>query len=113
MENSNQNDKNNNINKEEQRKKNNNEENNKSFSDSIQEYSNEKISEEVTSNDNAKDKIYNFLINALNQANVVNTSNSSFSQINSLIILIDPYQIEKINFGKNIILTLKLTTIKS
>lgn len=43
-------------------------------------------------------KAYNFLINASNQANLVSSSNMSAVQLNSILIFINPYELEKLNF---------------
>ncbi len=41
--------------------------------------------------------IYNFMINASNQANLTRNNNISPVQLNSIFIVIDPYYIEKLN----------------
>ncbi|NLW23533.1 MAG: hypothetical protein GXY88_09850 [Tissierellia bacterium] len=41
--------------------------------------------------------IYNFMINASNQANLTSNNNISPVQLNSIFIVIDPYYIEKLN----------------
>lgn len=43
------------------------------------------------------DKSYNFLINALNQANLTNTYNVSPIQANVLFVLVSPYYIDNLN----------------
>ncbi|WP_242866775.1 hypothetical protein [Abyssisolibacter fermentans] len=44
-----------------------------------------------------KGSSYNFLVNASNQANLVNTYNLSPLQLNSIFVLISPYYIENFN----------------
>lgn len=48
--------------------------------------------------DGDNNKIYNFMINASNQANLANKNNVSPVQLNSVIVVINPYYIEKLNF---------------
>ncbi len=43
-------------------------------------------------------KTYNFLINASNQANLASSSNLSAIQLNSVLIFVYPYELEKLNF---------------
>lgn len=43
-------------------------------------------------------KTYNFLINASNQANLSSSSNMSAVQLNSILVFINPYELEKLNF---------------
>jgi hypothetical protein len=43
-------------------------------------------------------KTYNFLINASNQANLASSSNMSAIQLNSILVFINPYELEKLNF---------------
>lgn len=43
------------------------------------------------------DKSYNFLINAINQANLTHTYNLSPTQANAIFILVSPYYIENFN----------------
>lgn len=43
-------------------------------------------------------KTYNFLINASNQANLASNSNMSAVQLNSILVFINPYQLERLNF---------------
>lgn len=47
--------------------------------------------------DNNKGRSYNFLTNLNNQSNIVNGSNISVKQINSVFILISPYHMNKFN----------------
>lgn len=42
-------------------------------------------------------KIYNFMINASNQANLSRNKNISPMQLNSIFVVISPYYIEKLN----------------
>lgn len=46
----------------------------------------------------ADSKIYNFMINASNQANLANKHNVSPVQFNSVFVVIHPYYIERLNF---------------
>lgn len=48
--------------------------------------------------DSDNNKIYNFMINASNQANLANKHNVSPIQINSVFVVINPYYIDKLNF---------------
>lgn len=48
--------------------------------------------------DGENNKIYNFMINASNQANLANKHSASPVQINSVFVVINPYYIEKLNF---------------
>lgn len=43
-------------------------------------------------------KFYNFLINASNQANLVGSQKISPVQINTVLVLIDPYKLENLEF---------------
>lgn len=55
----------------------------------------EEIDEIVNNMVRDKDKNYfNFLINASNQANLANTSDLTYSQINALFVLVYPYSLE-------------------
>lgn len=56
----------------------------------------EEFFSEILDGDN--NKIYNFMINASNQANLANKHNSSPIQINSVFVVINPYYIDKLNF---------------
>lgn len=47
--------------------------------------------------DDDRSKIYNFMINASNQANLTGNNDFSPTQLNSLFIVINPYYIEKLN----------------
>lgn len=47
--------------------------------------------------DNNKGRSYNFLTNLNNQSNIVNGSNISVKQVNSVFILISPYHMNKCN----------------
>ncbi len=47
--------------------------------------------------DNKKGRSYNFLTNLNNQSNIVNGSNISVKQVNSVFILISPYHMNKCN----------------
>ena len=47
--------------------------------------------------DNNKGRSYNFLTNLNNQYNIVNGSNISVKQVNSVFILISPYHMNKCN----------------
>lgn len=42
-------------------------------------------------------KIYNFMINASNQANLTGNNNISPTQLSSIFVIINPYYIEKLN----------------
>ena len=42
-------------------------------------------------------KIYNFMINASNQANLAGNNNISPMQLSSIFVVINPYYIEKLN----------------
>lgn len=55
----------------------------------------EEFFNDVLDSDNTK--IYNFMINASNQANLSNNRNISPTQLNAVFILISPYYIEKFN----------------
>jgi hypothetical protein len=48
--------------------------------------------------DGDDNRIYNFMINASNQANLANKHNVSPVQVNSVFVVINPYYIEKLNF---------------
>ena len=52
-------------------------------------------------------KIYNFMINASNQANLANKRNVSPVQVNSVFVVINPYYIERLNF-ENLNLDIKM-----
>ncbi|GFN36606.1 hypothetical protein [Tepidimicrobium xylanilyticum] len=47
--------------------------------------------------DDSDNKIYNFMINASNQANLTSNNNISPTQLSSIFIVISPYYIEKLN----------------
>lgn len=47
--------------------------------------------------DNSGEKIYNFLINCLNQTNITGKDNLKAMQLSSLFIFIDPYKLESCN----------------
>lgn len=47
--------------------------------------------------DYGNSKIYNFMINASNQANLSRNKNISPMQLNSIFVVISPYYIEKLN----------------
>lgn len=47
--------------------------------------------------DNKTGRSYNFLTNLNNQSNIVNGSNISVKQVNSVFILISPYHMNKCN----------------
>lgn len=51
---------------------------------------------QVTTSGSGK-KIYNFMINASNQANLTNSDNVSPMQLNSIFVFISPYALEKVN----------------
>lgn len=53
----------------------------------------EEFLEDVLDNDD--NKVYNFMINASNQANLTNNNNISPIQVNSIFVVISPYYIEK------------------
>lgn len=55
------------------------------------------FSEVLDGDDN---KIYNFMINASNQANLSNNRDISPVQISSVFVVINPYYIERLNFEK-------------
>jgi len=55
----------------------------------------EEFLEEITNYENSK--IFNFLINASNQANLSRNNNISPIQLNSIFVVISPYYIEKLN----------------
>lgn len=46
----------------------------------------------------SSNKKYNFLINASNQANLASDSNISAVQLNSILVFINPYKLERLNF---------------
>ncbi|NLX62912.1 MAG: hypothetical protein GXZ06_10530 [Tissierellia bacterium] len=48
--------------------------------------------------DGDNNRIYNFMINASNQANLANKENISPVQFNSIFVVIHPYYIERLNF---------------
>lgn len=50
---------------------------------------------QVTTSGSEK-KVFNFLINASNQANLTNTDNVSPMQLNSIFVFISPYDLEKV-----------------
>lgn len=47
--------------------------------------------------DNSDSKIYNFMINASNQASLARNNNTYPMQLNSIFVIIEPYYIEKLN----------------
>ncbi len=47
--------------------------------------------------DNKDDRIYNFLINTSNQANLTASNNISPLQLSSVFVVISPYYIDKFN----------------
>ena len=47
--------------------------------------------------DDKNTKLYNFMINASNQANLANDKNISPTQLNAVFVLINPYYLEEFN----------------
>ncbi|KNF08067.1 hypothetical protein CLPU_10c01220 [Gottschalkia purinilytica] len=58
--------------------------------------------------ENKYNKLYSFLINTSNQANLSNTNNKDITQINSVFVLIHPYYIDKLNI-ENLDLDIQVT----
>lgn len=47
--------------------------------------------------DNEDSTIFNFMINASNQANLTRNNNTYPMQLNSIFVIIEPYYVEKLN----------------
>ncbi len=51
--------------------------------------------DDILSDENSR--LYNFMINASNQANLTNNNNISPIQLNSIFVILNPYYIDKFN----------------